>query len=68
MKRPDPFEHHVFVVRAWRVSPGAPWEFVVHYSGTDQVEYAQSHHELLSVLNRRLEEDNPPIARQELTT
>ncbi|HHW86340.1 MAG TPA: hypothetical protein GX400_09045 [Chloroflexi bacterium] len=66
MKRPDPVEHYVFVVRAWRVSPTAPWEFVVHYSGTDQVEYAQSQSELLSALNRCLQEDVHLSARQSL--
>lgn len=67
MKRPDPIEHYVFVVRAWRVSPSEPWEFVVHYSGTDQVEYAQSQQELLSALNRRLQEDNLSAAKQGTT-
>jgi hypothetical protein len=66
MKRPDPVEHHVFVVRAWRVSPDAPWEFVVYSSGTDQAEYAQSQSELLSALNRCLQGDvtlHPPNSR-----
>lgn len=58
MKKSDPVEHHVFVVRAWRTDPGSPWEFVLHYSGTDQVEYAQSQSELLTALNRRLQEED----------
>lgn len=66
MKRPDPVEHYVFVVRAWRVGPNAPWEFVVHYSGSDQIEYAQSQSELLSALNRHLQEDGAPSAREVL--
>lgn len=64
MKRPAPIEHYVFVVRAWRSSPGAPWEFVVHYSGTDQIEYAQSQSELLSALNRHLQKNGDSPHRQ----
>lgn len=66
MKKPNPVEHYVFVVRAWRTDPESPWEFVLHYSGTDQVEYAQNQSELLSALNRRLQEEAPPSAVQRL--
>ena len=57
MKKPDPAEHCVFIVRAWRADPTSPWEFVLHYSGTNQIEYAQSQSELLNALNRRLQDE-----------
>ena len=68
MKKPDPVEHYVFVVRAWRADPTSPWEFVLHYSGTNQVEYAQSQSELLTALNRRLQEESAHPTGQKLAT
>ena len=66
MKKPDPAEHYVFIVRAWRADPTSPWEFVLHYSGTTQVEYAQSQVELLNALNRRLQEEISQPTEQKL--
>lgn len=66
MKKTDPAEHYVFVVRAWRTTPDSPWEFVLHYSGANQVEYAQSQSELFSALNRRLQEDGSQPTDQRL--
>lgn len=55
MQRQNPSEHHVFIVRAWRAAPDSPWEFVFHRSGANQVVYAQSQMELLTILNRQLQ-------------
>jgi hypothetical protein len=54
-------------------APGAriltsPWEFVLHYSGANQVEYAQSQSELLSALNRRLQEESAHPTDQKLAS
>lgn len=66
LQNPTPSEHHVFIVRAWRVSPDAPWEYVLHHSGTDQVEYAHSQQELLVVLNEQLQSKEPPAPQQQV--
>jgi hypothetical protein len=56
MTKPNLSEHCVFVIRAWRAAPDSPWEFVLHRSGTTQVDYARSQADLLAVLTHQLQE------------
>jgi len=49
-----PIAHCVFVIRAWRVNAEAPWEFVVHRSGSEEIEYAPDVSELTAAIHRQL--------------
>lgn len=53
-----PSKHCVFVIRAWRATPDSPWEFVVHRSGTTQVDHARSQSDLLAVLDQQLQDED----------
>lgn len=43
------------MVRAWRSSPNGPWEYVLHRSGSDQIEHFSSAAELFAAFEHRLE-------------
>lgn len=49
-----PIEHQVFMVRAWRASPNGPWEYVLHRSGSDEIEHFSSANELFAAFERKL--------------
>ncbi len=43
------------MVRAWRASPNGPWEYVLHRSGSDEIEHFSSANELFAAFERKLE-------------
>ncbi|MCS6825643.1 MAG: hypothetical protein NZ553_03425 [Caldilinea sp.] len=49
-----PMAHCVFVIRAWRVNGEMPWEFIVHRSGSNEIEYAIDVSELATAIDRQL--------------
>ncbi|MCB9117185.1 MAG: hypothetical protein M9936_22565 [Caldilinea sp.] len=51
---PAPVEHQVFMVRAWRTQPDGPWEYVLHRSGSDEVEHFISSADLFDAFERKL--------------
>jgi hypothetical protein len=54
-RRIGPIEHQVFMVRVWRASPNGPWEYVLHRSGSDEIEHFNSAAELFAAFERKLE-------------
>lgn len=61
---PAPVEHQVFMVRAWRSLPDGPWEYVLHRSGSDEIEHFVSSADLFDAFEHKLSDGHAGGYRQ----